>query len=293
MSTNITYYDAIARSLAKIDASDMEIRLRFYERARALLADRLGSSEPPLRPAMMAAELAAFDAAIAQVESEYSQRGNAVPHSTLVQHAGQGAPTRDSTVADPPRGSKAHLRLALAAVAAAVVVVLAGLAWWWMPNRDVASPAAHPGPAVAGMDRDKGNNETAVVDVEKLPYFMRRQVVYYRSTHPAGTIVITKSQHFLYVVKSDSAALRYTIALGADCADSGGLYSVARKDEAPASPGIDRTLHLDKAGYRIRGTDLLAAIGQNSPSQGFQLLRDDIADLDERTPLGTRVIVMN
>jgi lipoprotein-anchoring transpeptidase ErfK/SrfK len=299
MSTN--YHDAIARSLAKIDASDKEIRLRFYDRARALLADRLTSSDPALAPAMVAAELAAFDTAIAKVESEYLRRTVSVDaRPVFAPRSGQGAPA-DVSDERRPRGSKAGLHVVIGAVGAAIVVLIGGLTWWRMqdsapaPTTQRPAPIAVPAPAVAAVDRDRGRSDAAQAEVEKLPYFMRRQVVYYRSTHPAGTIVITKSQHFLYVVKSDSAALRYTIALGSDCADSGGLYSIARKDgvDPPAPSATDRALYLDKAGYRIRATDVLAAIGQNSPAQGFQLLRDDIVDLDERAPIGTRVVVMN
>ena len=71
------------------------------------------------------------------------------------------------------------------------------------------------------------------MSVENLPYIVRRQLVYFRTTYPAGTIVIAKSQHFLYVVKPNSAALRYTIGIGPDCSKSIGLYRVSRKTSEP------------------------------------------------------------
>jgi lipoprotein-anchoring transpeptidase ErfK/SrfK len=35
------------------------------------------------------------------------------------------------------------------------------------------------------------------------------------------------------------------------------------------------------------------AIGQNLPSNGFQLFADDMLDLYERVPVGTKVVVTN
>ena len=57
------------------------------------------------------------------------------------------------------------------------------------------------------------------------PYVYLRQPVYYRTTHPVGTIVVDKQQSFLYVVRPSLSALRYGIGVGSDCIDLGRALS--------------------------------------------------------------------
>ena len=45
-------------------------------------------------------------------------------------------------------------------------------------------------------------------------FFLRRQPVFYRSTHPVGSIIVDKQQHFLYFIQPHQVALRYGIGVG-------------------------------------------------------------------------------
>src|SRR6516164_8474206 len=65
----------------------------------------------------------------------------------------------------------------------------------------------------------------------KSDYVRLRQLVYYRTNQPVGTIVVDKSQTFLYVVQPNLSALRYSIGVGTQCAALAGLYHVVRKEE--------------------------------------------------------------
>jgi lipoprotein-anchoring transpeptidase ErfK/SrfK len=66
----------------------------------------------------------------------------------------------------------------------------------------------------------------------EVPFFFRRQPVFYRSTNPVGLIIIDKQQHFLYLIQPNQVALRYGIGVGKSCAGVAGLHKVAGKKEA-------------------------------------------------------------
>ncbi len=144
-----------------------------------------------------------------------------------------------------------------------------------------------------------------------IPYILRRQLVYYRTTYPAGTVIIIKPQHALYLVNENAAALRYAIGVGADCDDTAGMLTVARKEGGPepsvqaASAAADQpsardgrsatvpTLVLGDSKCRIRATNVASTIGRDQSSGGFQLITDDMLDLYDRIPVGTKIVVMN
>jgi lipoprotein-anchoring transpeptidase ErfK/SrfK len=215
-----------------------------------------------------------------------------------------------------------------AGLAATLVLILAafGYVYWLNPQTESdrgASPAkvatspgpnAPPAPAVtaSGPTASKAppaeaRRPQAEATEATIPYILRRQLVYYRTTYPAGTIIIIKPQHSLYLVKDNGTALRYSIGIGADCDDSTGLLAVARKDggpddaaqsSAPAVPSRDAgagvpTFSLGDTPCRIRATKQVGAIGQNPASGGFLLFADDMLDLYGRVPVGTKVVVTN
>jgi lipoprotein-anchoring transpeptidase ErfK/SrfK len=131
----------------------------------------------------------------------------------------------------------------------------------------------------------------------KSDFVRLRQLVYYRTTQPVGTIVVDKSQTFLYVVRPNLSALRYSIGVGTECAALSGLYHVARKEELPGGkksgqqPPDSPVLYLDKADYRIHGFDGSARI--TLPEGCIRLIKDDVIYLYNHTPLETRVVVAN
>ena len=136
-------------------------------------------------------------------------------------------------------------------------------------------------------------------------YIYMRQIVYYRTNYPAGTIVVDRSQDFLYFVRPNLAALRYTIDVDSECAELVGLYHVVQKEEWPGlnaqsqqssddrmkNPLGARALGLEKD-YRIHGTSASAASANRALKRCIGLANDDVIDLYSRTPVGNRVVVI-
>ena len=49
-----------------------------------------------------------------------------------------------------------------------------------------------------------------------LPEEFERQAVFYRSQHPVGTIIVDTQERHLYLIQSETRALRYGIGVGRD-----------------------------------------------------------------------------
>ena len=147
-----------------------------------------------------------------------------------------------------------------------------------------------------------------------LPVQFQPQVVFFRSTHPAGTIVIHTDDRFLYLVQGNDRAIRYGIGVGREGFQWQGLLKITRKQEwpdwrpppemierqpylprfmagGPGNPLGARALYLGETVYRIHGTNQPRTIGHAVSSGCFRLVNRDVIDLFERIPVGTRVIV--
>jgi lipoprotein-anchoring transpeptidase ErfK/SrfK len=145
-------------------------------------------------------------------------------------------------------------------------------------------------------------------------YVFRRQPTFYRTLQPVGSVVVDKSQHFLYLVQPNSMALRYGIGIGGQCADLIGLRRIASMAEwppweappemvkqrltqsgalagAPGNPLGARVLELDDNRSRIHGTNAPKTIGTNLAFGCIRLVNDDIVDLYGRLQVGTPVLV--
>lgn len=151
-------------------------------------------------------------------------------------------------------------------------------------------------------------------DEEQLPAAFQRQVVFFRTVEPPGTIVIHTSERYLYVVQGNNRALRYGIGVGRDGFQWAGQLRIARKAEwpdwtpppemierqpylprwmagGPGNPLGARALYLGNTVYRLHGTNQPQTIGHAVSSGCFRLVNDDVIDLYNRVPVGTRVVV--
>jgi lipoprotein-anchoring transpeptidase ErfK/SrfK len=149
---------------------------------------------------------------------------------------------------------------------------------------------------------------------DKLGDEFQRQAVYYRSQHPPGTIVVETSERHLYLIESETRAIRYGIGVGRDGYTWAGLLKIARKAEwpdwvpppemiarqpylprfmagGPGNPLGARAMYLGGTVYRIHGTNAPETIGHAVSSGCFRLVNDDVVDLYDRVNVGTRVIV--
>ena len=59
------------------------------------------------------------------------------------------------------------------------------------------------------------------------------------------------------------------------------------------SPATAPTFYLGDTPCRVGATNVVTAVGQNPSTGGFQLFADDMLDLYDRVPVGTKVVVTN
>jgi len=289
----VDYVQLISRAVATLNPNTREARQALYQRARQTLVDKLRSIDPTLSHTDLNAERTALESAIQQVERDAVRR-TAPPQRQPAQdrtHQRTEERTReryDYRDRPPLKDSGKWLRTAAIALGVALVFA-AGTAiysFWPRSLDDVRSMA-------------KQRSVASVSEPEEIKsdYVRLRQLVYYRTNQPAGTIVVDKSQTFLYVVRPNLSALRYSIGVGTECTALSGLYHVARKEElAGGKPSGQQSagspvLYLDKADYRIHGFDGSARI--SLPEGCIRLIKDDVIYLYNHTPLETRVVVAN
>jgi len=321
----VDYYAVLSRAIATLEDNTAEVRQKVYERAWQLLAERLAQASPPPADADMRAEQSAFDDAVRRIEGEFL-RGQHLDAPTL-------EPAPPATFDDAPTDAVRELRRApwqssrlvlVSALAAALVIAIFGIGYFAASSMFFRSESKGPAKRAAAVTRP-ANSNALVKDpapgfdggssYPHLPFYYRRQPVYYRTTHPASTIVIDKAQHFLYLVQSETVALRYGVAMGEECPAARGLHLVARKQEWPAwrpsavvsnvrtvpasmqgGPGNPlgaALLSLNTETDRIHGTNAPSTIGRDMLFGCVRLANDDIVDLYKRVAVGSRVIITN
>ena len=142
-----------------------------------------------------------------------------------------------------------------------------------------------------------------------------RSTVSYPNKYAPGTIVVNTTERRLYLVLSDSQALRYGIGVGRIGFTWVGTTVVARKAEwpgwtpppqmrtrvrnlpaymkgGPDNPLGARAMYLGASLYRIHGSNEPETIGQAVSSGCFRLTNEDVIDLYGRVSVGAKVIVL-
>lgn len=194
----------------------------------------------------------------------------------------------------------------------------------------VLSLALFSGPATAGSRLVQGYNAPAGMQltagkpthglmlrtgkVRLHPRFMR-QVVPYRTHEPAGTIVVSTGEKYLYLVLGKGKAMRYGIGTARDGFEWSGTHRVTNKREWPGwtppaemrkrQPGLPahipgginnplgaRALYIGSTLYRIHGTNEPWTIGGDVSSGCIRMVNADVVDLFERVKIGAKVVVL-
>ena len=142
----------------------------------------------------------------------------------------------------------------------------------------------------------------------------QKQVVLYRTNQPPGTIIISTAERHLYLIEPGGRALRYGIGVGRDGFQWQGMVTITNKKEwpdwtpppemiarqpylprfmagGPGNPLGARAMYLGTTVYRIHGTNQPQTIGTKISSGCFRLVNTDVADLYDRVPVGTKVII--
>ena len=170
---------------------------------------------------------------------------------------------------------------------------------------------------------DDGFNVPAV-PLYKIDARYRRQIVGIPSRIPGepGTIVVDPQYRNLYLVQAGGTAIRYGIGVGREGFAWSGTATIKRKEHWPtwtppaemvqrdphAAPyakgmpgGLDnplgaRAMYLFQGSqdtlYRIHGTNDPSSIGKAVSSGCIRMIDQDVMDLYERAPIGTKVIVL-
>jgi lipoprotein-anchoring transpeptidase ErfK/SrfK len=146
------------------------------------------------------------------------------------------------------------------------------------------------------------------------PRYERREVVYQSDERP-GTIIIDTPNKFLYLIESDSKALRYGIGVGRPGFTWAGTHKITAKKEwpdwvppeemlkrqpylphfmagGPDNPLGARALYIGGTLYRIHGSNEPWTIGHNVSSGCIRLRNADVIDLYNRVQIGATVVVL-
>jgi len=154
------------------------------------------------------------------------------------------------------------------------------------------------------------------------------RVVGFETRERPGTIVVDPTNHFLYLVQQDRQSLQYDVGVGKEGYGWSGVAAVHDKQEwpdwyptkeildrkpeimramvqlqsgigmrgGPANPLGARALYLWQRKvdtlYRIHGTNEPDSIGQNVSSGCIRMRNEAVIDLYDRTPIGTKVVVL-
>jgi len=281
------YYSVLRRATSALAPSTEEARQAVYDRARLAIMDADLPSE------QTRSERAALEAAIERIEADADQAGRArLQQEAAARRPPVVAAAHDEHGPTMPALSRPVLVGAGAAAIALLIVGIAGAVYWGGRTDRPAPAPATKAPAVVADRATAGSNQ-------ELSYVFKRQLVYYRSIHPVGTIVIAKSQRFLYLVRPDVVAMRYTIGVGRECANAAGLLVISAKEgglkeprlAAASGAGADPAapwLNLGDTGHRIFGTNPPLVSGGDGC---FRLVNEDAIDLYDRVSVGTRVVI--
>ena len=181
-----------------------------------------------------------------------------------------------------------------------------------------AGAAVNPATYFAGTINDHGF-DFRKTNFTKIDRGWHRQLVNYASTEQPGTIVVDTQNHYLYVIFENNTALRYGVGVGKEGFQWFGDAEIQRKalwpDWVPPPEMLKRRPELPKfmaggpdnplgpramylyrdgkdLGYRLHGTVEPWSIGGDVSSGCIRMFPEDVIDLYQRSPVGTKVQVL-
>ncbi|MBR0870262.1 L,D-transpeptidase [Bradyrhizobium tropiciagri] len=293
---DVDYYGLLTRAVAGKDAAGRD---RIYHEALGLI-----TRSTHLTPEAAASHTAALEDAVQRIEDELA--ADEAKHAAEI----------DAVLST--KGSRRPAIIAACAVVVAIAVSAVVFYWQFAGKRPVAG-----GMTASASKATRGQQEVVMGDLkagvdggssgEGLPFALQRQVVFYRTTVAAGSIVVDRESRFLYLIDSNNSARRYGIGIAGECLKGGNLSRVTNKLEWPdwKAPSADikdallasagrpgsllgaRALLLDKPGLLIHGTNSPKTIGHLVATGCIRLVNDDVEDLYRRVSVETRVVFVS
>ena len=176
-----------------------------------------------------------------------------------------------------------------------------------------AGPRPEPRTRMAALPSPPPADEAGIARAVD-PRFARQVVPYDGPAKPGSIVIDTNAKH-LFLIQSGGQAIRYGIGVGRPGFVWTGVKTITNKREwpdwippaemlarrpdlprhmegGPGNPLGARALYLGTSLYRIHGTNEPHTIGQNVSSGCIRMMNEDVIDLYERTPVGTRVEVI-
>ena len=327
------YYSILSRAIASLESNTAQARGQLYERARGLLIAEIENNRDRWTNESAVAEVSNFDAATDRIEAEIARHAR----SSSVGRDRYRRPVHDQPIApspdDPERPTQGIGRIvAFGAAGLLGLGLIGGVVYAFLGGQAPAPQTATtnaPGEAAVAKAQPKpglsrppldGNDLEPGVDGGStdagMPYYLRRQAVYYRTVYSPGMVVVDRSQRFLYLIQPQARALRYGIGVGGECDIGPGLYRIKNKSSqwpewqpssallkrrnypprvpgGPGSPLGAYALYFESELPGIHGTNAPKSIGE-APTLGcFRLINDDVVDLEKRVSVGTGVVVLN
>lgn len=189
-------------------------------------------------------------------------------------------------------------------------------------DEDSGLPKRPPKKTATGKKKPAPAKNTAKNAAKNKIKYKGREIVDFASREKPGTIIISTKERALYQVLGDGQAMRYLVAVGKEGFSWSGTARVGMKREnpkwTPPPEMIARTPKYAKwrngmpggipenplgvaalylfnkqgdTGFRIHGTNAPSSIGTAASSGCIRMLNKEVAELYDKTPVGTKVIV--
>jgi lipoprotein-anchoring transpeptidase ErfK/SrfK len=297
----VDYYSLLSKA---VSGKDQVARDKIYRDAHRLIA------RSNLTRQVASSHIAALEDAIRRIEDD------------IAAAEGRDEGTSDEAIRVLSGGTNWR-RLAVSACAIIAVIALSALIYEYVVTTGVRAVS---GVTASSRQLQRGRDDLIMPDLAPgvdggssgadLPFSFQRQVVFYRTAVPPGSIVVDLENRFLYLIDSNNSARRYGIGLAQECLKGGSLFHITSKLEwpdwrpssaatakdagallgaavRPGSPLGARALLLDKPGLIIHGTNSPKTIGHLVASGCIRLVNDDVEDLYRRVSLESRVVFVS
>ena len=146
----------------------------------------------------------------------------------------------------------------------------------------------------------------------------RTTIDWNETKYPAGSIVVRTPERALYFIKGNGEAIRYSVGVGKEGFQWGGVSTIGRKAEwpswtppqrmiereaakghiippfmegGPGNPLGARAMYINNTIFRVHGTNNEASIGGAVSSGCIRMMNADVIDLYDRVKIGAKIYV--